>query len=75
MPAVCALISQYMAIRDYLRHWCDFSFPQATAANHEIAQAIQQAIVNIVFRGRGQNSSPVTALQYPKICFDILEQY
>jgi len=41
-----------------LRHWRDFAATKAAAAYHKIAQAIQQAVVNVVFRDRGHDSSP-----------------
>jgi len=49
MSTIRAFIRQYVTIRDDLRNWSYFPLAQATAANHEVAQAIQQAIVNVVF--------------------------
>jgi hypothetical protein len=37
-----------MAIRNHLWHWCHFAVLQATTADDQVAQPVQQAVVNIV---------------------------
>jgi len=75
MPTIRALVRQSVTIRNHLWDWRDFSLPQAAAADHQITQAIQQTVINIVFRDRGQNSSPVVSLRNAMICFGILERH
>jgi len=48
VTTVRTFVGQRMSTRNDLRHWRNFSPTQAAAANHEIAQAIQQAVINIV---------------------------
>lgn len=51
VAAVCADIGQCTALHNNLWYRRDFSATKTAAADHEIAQAIQQAVINIVFFG------------------------
>jgi hypothetical protein len=53
-----------MPIRNDLWHWRYLSTTQAATAYHQIAQAIQQPIVNIVSGDRSHDSSPISEQQF-----------
>ena len=62
--AVGALIGQRVPSGNNLRHRRHDARAQAPAAYHQVAEAIQQAVAHIVFRGGSHNSSP-----WSKFCF------
>ncbi len=64
VAAVWALVGQSMAVGNHLWHRRDQPAAKATTADHKIAQAIQQAVVNVVpcdilLDVRDHDSSPV----------------
>ena len=49
-PAVWAFIAQRVPARDNLGNRRDLSTAQATAADDQVAQPIQQSVIDVVFR-------------------------
>ena len=58
--AFSALIRQRMTAGNDLRNRGDNTRAQATAAYDQVAEAIQQTVAHIVFRGGSHDSSPKT---------------
>jgi len=57
-PALCTFVGQRMPPRDDLWNGRYGAVTQATTANHEIAQLVEQAIADVVFRGGRHSVSP-----------------
>jgi len=58
VPAVTANVAHFPLCRDDLRHRRYPTIAQAMAANDEIAEIVQQAVVDVVLDGRGHVGLP-----------------
>ena len=65
--ATSAQRARGMPVGHDLWHWCDPALPQAGATDHKIGHEPEQAIVDIVVRGRGTHrASPWDGFLVPK---------
>ena len=61
VPAVWAYVMRRVALRDDLWNRCHFAGTKAMAADYELAEFVQQAVVNVIVCESSHLRAPVRA--------------